>query len=76
MPTSTARAFWAAWGSMYVLLQEPEVYGLPENPTYTVANIWQKVIQPAAEVTFGVGILGAAIAFIIARRNIRMEDVE
>jgi formate dehydrogenase iron-sulfur subunit len=63
-------------GNLYVLLQEPEVYSLPANPTYTVANIWQEVVQPVAEVSFGVGVLLAGIAFIIARRHIRMEDVE
>jgi formate dehydrogenase iron-sulfur subunit len=63
-------------GQLYVLLHEPEVYGLPKNPTYTVARVWQEVVQPVAGVSFGVGLLGAAVAFVIARRNIRMEDVE
>jgi len=63
-------------GRLYVLLEEPEVYGLPRNPTFTVAKAWQEIVQPVAEISFGVGLLGAAVAFIIARRHIRMEDVE
>ena len=52
------------------------VYGLPENPTYDVARVWQEIIQPVAGISFGVGLLGVAAAWIIARRNIRMEEVE
>lgn len=63
-------------GRMYVLPEPPSVYGLPEAPTYAVASAWQEVVQPVAQVSFGVGIVGAALAFIIARRNIRMEEVE
>ncbi len=63
-------------GQLYVLAEAPSVYGLPENPTYEVARIWQEIVQPVAGISFGVGLLGVAIAWIIARRNIRMEEVE
>lgn len=62
---------------MYVLTEPPELYGLPTDPkTPALAGIWQEFVQPAAEASFLVGILGTALAFIIARRNIRMQDVE
>lgn len=62
---------------MYVLTEPPEVYGLPTDPrTPALAGIWQEFVQPAAEGSFVLGILGTALAFVIARRNIRMQDVE
>lgn len=62
---------------MYVLLERPEVYGLPTDPkTPTLAGVWQEVVQPVAEVSFLVGIVGSAFAWVIARRNIKMQDVE
>jgi len=63
-------------GQLYVLAESPAVYGLPENPTYDTARIWQEIVQPVAQISFGVGLIGVAAAWIIARRNIHMEDVE
>ncbi len=63
-------------GQLYVLLEDPAVYGLPRNPTYTVARAWQEIVQPAAEVSFGLGLFGVLVAYVIARRNIRMEESE
>jgi len=63
-------------GQIYVLLDHPEVYKLPRNPTYAVAKAWQEIVQPAAELSFVAGLVGVAVAYVIARRNIRMEDVE
>lgn len=62
---------------MYVLLERPEVYGLPTDPkTPALAGLWQEIVQPAAEASFVLGMVGTAVAFVIARRNIRMQDVE
>ena len=61
---------------LYVLEEEPEVYGLPANPQYpALANVWQKIIQPLGNVAFGATILGIIGAFFITRRKIRMEEV-
>jgi len=64
-------------GRMYVLLEAPAVYGLPQSPTSPLlAKIWQEFVQPAALVSFGASALAVATAFFIARRHVRMEDVE
>ncbi|MGQ9668242.1 MAG: 4Fe-4S dicluster domain-containing protein, partial [Anaerolineae bacterium] len=64
-------------GRLYVLTAPPEAYGLPAAPQYPVlANVWQKVIQPLGNVAFGATIVGILGAFLIARRNIRMEEVK
>ncbi len=63
-------------GQLYVLAEAPAVYGLPENPSYDVARVWQEIVQPVAQISFGVGLLGVAAAWIIARRHIRVEEVE
>jgi len=60
-----------------VLEEEPEVYGLPSAPQYPATiTLWQKIIQPLGEVALGATVLGIAGAFFVARRNIRMEEVE
>lgn len=59
-----------------ILLDAPEQYGLPAVPTTPgFARAWQKVIQPLGNVAFGAAIVGILGAFLIARRNIRMEEV-
>jgi len=64
-------------GRMYVLLEPPAVYGLPEAPTSPLlAKVWQEFVQPAAMVSFGASALAVVAAFVIARRHIRMEEVE
>jgi len=70
-------AFLGGLGRLYVLTEAPEQYGLPTEPRYPwVATFWQDWVQPLAQVSFGVGLLGTAMAWIIARRNIHMEEVE
>jgi formate dehydrogenase iron-sulfur subunit len=61
-----------------VLLDSPDTYGLPEDPQppITFANVWRKVIQPLGTVAFGATVVGVTGAFILIRRNIRMEEVE
>jgi len=62
---------------LYVLEEEPEVYSLPGAPRYPeMVTVWQKVIQPLGEIAVGATALGLAINFLIARRNIRMEEVD
>lgn len=63
-------------GRLYVLVAPPEAYGLPANPQYpALAGFWQKVVQPLGNAAFGATIVGILTAFLIARRNIRMEEV-
>jgi formate dehydrogenase iron-sulfur subunit len=59
-----------------ILLDEPRQYNLPDVPPGPLANVWQKIIQPLGEVAFGAAILGVVGAFFVARRHIRMEEVE
>ncbi|MGQ9457654.1 MAG: 4Fe-4S dicluster domain-containing protein [Anaerolineae bacterium] len=69
--------FLGGLGRLYVLTEAPEKYGLPTKPSYPwVASIWQDWVQPIAEASFVVGIVGTALAWLIVRRNIRMEEVE
>ena len=64
-------------GRLYVLKERPSLYGLPENPQYPIiANVWQDVVQPLGTVAFGAAALGVLGFYFLARRNIRMEEVE
>jgi hypothetical protein len=61
---------------LYVLEEEPEVYGLPSVPQYPVTvRLWQRIIQPLGNVAFGATLLGILGAFLFVRRKIRMEEV-
>ncbi len=62
---------------LYVLEEEPEVYDLPSDPKYpAMVTLWQKLLQPVGQVAFGATIVGALAAFFVARRNVKMEEVE
>ena len=62
---------------LYVLEEEPEVYDLPSDPKVpAMLTLWQKILQPVGQLTFGATIVGALTAFVIARRNVEMEKVE
>ena len=64
-------------GRLYVLKERPSVYGLPENPQYPImANLWQDVVQPLGTVAFGAAALAMLGFYFVARRNIKMEEVE
>jgi len=64
-------------GRLYVLTAPPAAYDLVAHPTYPVmSTLWQKVLQPVGEIAFAATIVGAVAAFFIARRNVRMEEVE
>lgn len=63
-------------GRIYVLTAPPSAYDLPEKPSYPVgATLWN-ILQPLGQVAFGATIVGAAAAFFLARRSVRMEEVE
>jgi formate dehydrogenase iron-sulfur subunit len=64
-------------GRLSIIFGEPDEYGLPvgfKEPT--VARVWQNVIQTLGTVAIGGSTLGALVAFLISRTNIRMEEVE
>lgn len=64
-------------GRIYVLKAPPAAYGLPESPSYPVmSTLVQKVVQPVGQAVFGLTVVGAIAAFFVARRNVRMEEVE
>jgi formate dehydrogenase iron-sulfur subunit len=61
-----------------ILLDSPAAYALPADPQgpITFADVWRKIIQPLGEVAFGATVLAITGAFLIIRRNVRMEEVE
>jgi formate dehydrogenase iron-sulfur subunit len=64
-------------GRLSIIFGEPVEYGLPvgfKDPT--VARLWQNVIQTLGAIAIGGSTLGALVAFLISRSNIRMEEVE
>ncbi|MDI6725498.1 MAG: 4Fe-4S dicluster domain-containing protein [Smithellaceae bacterium] len=64
-------------GRLYVLIEKPETYGLPADPQYPfLAMTWQNIIQPLGKIAIGGTLLGTFVAWLIIRRNIKMEEVE
>lgn len=62
---------------LYVLEEEPEVYGLPSDPKVPVmVTLWQKLLQPLGQVAFGATLVSLLAAWITVRRNVEMEKVE
>jgi formate dehydrogenase iron-sulfur subunit len=59
-----------------ILLDEPAAYGLPEDPAAPIAfsGVWQRVIQPLGGVAVGATGLGLIINWLVARRQIRVEE--
>lgn len=56
-------------GLLLVLLDNPAVYGLPENPQVPpLVNTWQSTVQPLSFTAIGLAALGSAAAFYFARR--------
>jgi len=63
-------------GRIYVLTAPPAAYGLPENPKYPVMATVQKILQPVGQLAFAATIAATITAWVIARRRVRMEEVE
>lgn len=60
-----------------IIFGEPSRYRLPEKILYpTLTTVWQDIVQPLGGVALGATILGVVGAFLVARRNIRMEEVK
>ena len=49
---------------------------MPSDPPYKLVNFWQKILQPVGTIAFGATLLGSAVAYLITRRTVRMEEVE
>jgi formate dehydrogenase iron-sulfur subunit len=57
-------------GLITVVPSDPTAIGLPAQPSTSAAvGLWQKVVQPAVSGITGLGVIGAGLAFIIARRE-------
>ena len=64
-------------GRLYVLIEKPEAYGLPADPQYPAfATAWKDIVQPLGKIALGGTVLGTLVAWLIIRRNIKMEEVE
>ena len=53
-------------GAMFLLLDEPEVYGLPPDPVVTTKHLPQMWHAPA--LAAGTLLIGAALSFVGGRR--------
>jgi len=49
---------------------------MPTDPPYKLVNFWQKILQPVGSIAFGATLVGSAVAYLITRRTIHMEEVE
>ncbi len=62
---------------MSIIYGDPAQYNLSTQlVSPTVASAWQNIVQVLGAVAIGGSTLGALIAFLISRSNIRMEEVE
>ena len=60
---------------MYVLDENPEVYGLPVNPQVSDATfVWQNVIHPLGWAVGGLTLAGLGLNYLVARANANKED--
>jgi formate dehydrogenase iron-sulfur subunit len=59
-----------------ILLDEPSAYGLPLDPRapITFASMWQNLIQPLGEVAVGATVVGLLTNWVVARRQIKVEE--
>jgi len=60
-----------------LLLDEPSRYGIPADPRPPIAfaTVWQRVIQPLGGVAVGATALGLTINWLVARTQIKAEEV-
>lgn len=60
-----------------VLVDEPSAYALVSGiQVPSLISLWQSIVRPAGKLVMGITIIGIIGAWIIIRRNIKMEDVE
>jgi hypothetical protein len=59
-----------------ILLDDPLAYGLPADPQgpITFSNIWQNIIQPLGEIAIGATAAGLLVNWVVARRQIKVEE--
>jgi formate dehydrogenase iron-sulfur subunit len=59
-----------------ILLDAPAAYGLPVDPQgpISLSFVWQRIIQPLGEVAVGVTALGLVIDWLVARKQIKVEE--
>jgi hypothetical protein len=41
-----------------------------------LTTVWQNIVRPLGKVALGAALVGIAAAWVIIRRNIKMEEVE
>ncbi len=57
---------------LYVLLESPEVYGLPVNPTLSKRlTFWKYGLQPVGKALLGAAVFGMVINWIAARKTFK-----
>jgi formate dehydrogenase iron-sulfur subunit len=61
-------------GMMYVLTDPPSVFGLPEDPSSALAEVWQPWIQTLGGIAVGATALGLAVNWLVARKQIQAEE--
>ena len=61
-------------GMMYVLTDPPSVFDLPEDPSGALADVWQSWIQPLGGIAIGATAVGLLLNFLVARRQIKVEE--
>ncbi|HID86314.1 MAG TPA: 4Fe-4S dicluster domain-containing protein [Anaerolineae bacterium] len=57
-----------------IIFGEPGQYNLPEAPSGAMANVWQNIIQPLGEIAIGATAVGLLLNFLVARRQIKVEE--
>ncbi|MFQ5885861.1 MAG: 4Fe-4S dicluster domain-containing protein, partial [Anaerolineae bacterium] len=58
-----------------IIFGEPSRYRLPEKILYpALATVWQDIVQPLGELAIWATAVGLLINFLIARRNIKVEE--
>jgi formate dehydrogenase iron-sulfur subunit len=64
-------------GLLMVLLEQPDVYGLPERPkTPATLKVWQTAVQPAAVGLSALATATMGMMFVVARRRHVREKAE
>jgi hypothetical protein len=58
-------------------VDEPATYALISGiQVPSLISLWQNIVRPAGKLVMGITIIGIIGAWIIIRRNIKMEEVE